>query len=138
MIVVRDASKGVGDLGNTALGIAGVASAPETLGASLVLNLVSYGIDKGLSHWESCYARTNIEHLTEVKSLIRRTSDCPDDMFNDEYTPNRPPFDPLTINHDPAGYVYEAVPRIVWRACKPPSTIRKKWRTFGATSTRKS
>lgn len=109
-IVVRDASKGVGDLGNTALGIAGVASAPETLGASLVLNLVSYGIDKGLSHWESCYARTNIEHLTEVKSLIRRTSDCPDDMFNDEYTPNRPPFDPLTINHDPAGYVYEAVP----------------------------
>lgn len=109
-IVVRDASKGVGDLGNTALGIAGVASAPETLGASLVLNLVSYGIDKGLSHWESCYARTNIEHLTEVKSLIRRTSDCPDDMFDDEYTPNRPPFDPLTINHDPAGYVYEAVP----------------------------
>lgn len=109
-IVVRDASKGVGDLGNTALGIAGVASAPETLGASLVLNLVSYGIDKGLSHWESCYARTNIEHLTEVKSLIRRTSDCPGDMFNDEYTPNRPPFDPLTINHDPAGYVYEAVP----------------------------
>lgn len=109
-IVVRDASKGVGDLGNTALGIAGVASAPETLGASLVLNLVSYGIDKGLSHWESCYARTNIEHLTEVKSLIRRTSDCPDDLFNDEYTPNRPPFDPLTINHDPAGYVYEAVP----------------------------
>ena len=97
-------------LGYTALGIAGVASAPETLGASLVLNLVSYGIDKGLSHWESCYARTNIEHLTEVKSLIRRTSDCPDDMFDDEYTPNRPPFDPLTINHDPAGYVYEAVP----------------------------
>ena len=109
-IVVRDASKGVGDLGNAALGIVGVASAPETLGASLVLSLVSYGIDKGLSHWESSYARTNIEHLTEVKSLIRRTSDCPDDMFNDEYTPNRPPFDPLTINHDPAGYVYEAVP----------------------------
>ena len=109
-IMIKDGSKTVADLGNAALGIAGAAGAAETLGASLLLNVASYGIDKGLKHWENGYVRTNNDHIAEVKRLARRSSDCSADIFVEEYKPNRPPFDPLTINHDPAGYVYEAVP----------------------------
>ena len=128
-VVNRDASKGLLDLGNTALGIAGAVSAPETCGASLVLNLVSLGVSAGLGHWENNFVRTNTEHIAEVMRMARLSSACPADSlpmdypgnayykgsypnspYYGDYTPNKPLFDPLTINHDPAGYVYEAVP----------------------------
>lgn len=128
-ITARYSWKGVGDVGSTYLGILGTVAAVETGGSSLLLNLAAFGISAGVGHWEDCFVRTNTEHIAEVTRMARRSSDCPIDPFASgypgtaaypgafpntpyygEYTPNRPPFDPLTINHDPAGYVYEAVP----------------------------
>ena len=128
-IATQDGSKTALDVVNTGLGILGAVNAPETCGASLLLNLASLGISAGLNYWEDNFARTNTEHIAEVARMARRSSDCPIDPFAQGYpgtdsykgsfpnspyygyyNPNRPPFDPLTINHDPAGYVYEAVP----------------------------
>ncbi len=128
-IVDRDVKKGLGDLGSMALGAIGAAVAPETCGASLTLNLISLGVSGALTFWEDNFVRTNSDHIAEVARMARQSSDCPVDplangypgflMYKGSYpnspyyggyNPNMPPFSPLTINHDPAGYVYEAVP----------------------------
>lgn len=75
------------------------------------------------------YVRTNTQHIAEITRKARISKSCPNDPFPygypgnpyydgsfpnspyyGGYTPTTPPFDPLTINHDPSGFVYEAVP----------------------------
>ena len=109
-IAKRDGAKTAVDFASTVAGTAGAVLAPETCGASLALNVASIGINVGVGIWEQNFLRTNNEHLYDIMRLIKKSSNCPFELSMDGYNPNRPPFDPLTINHDPAGYVYEAVP----------------------------
>ncbi|ROT04957.1 hypothetical protein EEL33_13840 [Muribaculaceae bacterium Isolate-037 (Harlan)] len=128
-VLLRDSGKAIGDIGTTGLGITGAVLAPETAGMSLLLNLASAGISIGLTHWENNYVRTNTQHIAEITRKARISKSCPNDPFPygypgnpyydgsfpnspyyGGYTPTTPPFDPLTINHDPSGFVYEAVP----------------------------
>lgn len=109
-IANRDGAKTAVDFASTIAGAAGAALAPETCGASLALNVASIGINVGVGIWEQNFLRTNNEHLYDIMRLIKKSSKCTFELSMDGYNPNRPPFDPLTINHDPAGYVYEAVP----------------------------
>ena len=109
-IANRDGAKTAVDFASTIAGAAGAALAPETCGASLALNVASIGINVGVGIWEQSFLRTNNEHLYDIMRLIKKSSKCSFEISMGGYNPNRPPFDPLTINHDPAGYVYEAVP----------------------------
>lgn len=109
-IANRDGAKTAVDFACTIAGAAGAALAPETCGASLALNVASIGINVGVGIWEQSFLRTNNEHLYDIMRLIKKSSKCSFEISMGGYNPNRPPFDPLTINHDPAGYVYEAVP----------------------------
>lgn len=130
-VVKKDAGKGVLDLVNTGAGIAGVACSSVTAGGSLLITAATFGVNLALTNWQNCYVKTNTEHIAEITRAARKSSDCPIDPFPTGYpgapnlgyygsypnspyyggyNPNMPPFSPLTINHDPAGYVYEAVP----------------------------
>ena len=117
----RNKNVGIG-IGNAAVAVGtatGIAAAPETLGASLVITLVSGIASWGISSLANKFEQDNDKNFQKVKQMISNSDDCkpnPDDDGNnnrpypdDDDYPN-PPFDPISPIHDPSGYVYEGVP----------------------------
>ena len=104
--------KGYADFAATGMGIAGVAAAPETFGASLLLNVGSGLLSLSTSHWEKNFKETNKRHWNEVYRELKRLGCVPEvrDTITIYVTGYPYPGPDMRICIDPSGFVYEGVP----------------------------
>ena len=103
----RKIIKTFGGVGTTAVGYFAAGCSWITGGLSLAVTGGCFGVNMGLSYWETQYNRTDQQHRAEIRRLVNKDPNCR--PFPDDDPIPDPPFKDITPIHDPSGFVYEAV-----------------------------
>lgn len=101
----RNAINGTGQVGCIGIDVLGKGAAVESAGLSLILPIVSFGINCGLDFWKANYNNTNEQNYNALRRKLSNSDKC--DYEEDE--PDEPETPDSKHGVDPSGYVYEGI-----------------------------